>query len=61
MRGLICRYPSANPRSRPSFESIFGEFEDCGFAILPGVDPEAVKRSVDGVLALYRRSAHQKT
>jgi serine/threonine protein kinase len=60
MQGLIRRCWSEVPTSRPSFDAIFQEFKECGFAILPDADSEAIKRSVDEVLALEVRPRHQK-
>jgi serine/threonine protein kinase len=51
MKGLIPRCWSVNPNDRPSFEAIFNEFRSCDFAILPGVDKEAISRAVSAVLA----------
>jgi hypothetical protein len=51
MQGLIRRCWSPDPRSRPSFDAIFREFQDCGFTILPGVNPDEIRQAVDGVLA----------
>jgi hypothetical protein len=59
MQGLIRRCWSVDPTSRPSFEGIFREFEECGFAILPDADPEVIKQYVNGILALESRAAHR--
>jgi serine/threonine protein kinase len=61
MPGLLFRCWSENPSSRPSFEEIFREFKDCGFAILPDADSKAIKRSVDEVLGLELRRANRQT
>jgi serine/threonine protein kinase len=60
MQGLIHRCWSELPTSRPSFDAIFQEFKECGFAILPDADSEAIKRSVDEILALEVRVPRQK-
>jgi serine/threonine protein kinase len=61
MPGLISRCWSLNRRLRPSFEAIFGEFEDCGFAILPDVDSDQVRAFVNEILDLENRITGQKT
>jgi serine/threonine protein kinase len=59
MQGLVRRCWSNNPRDRPSFEAIFREFEDCGFAILPDADPERIQACVNEILALERAPKQQ--
>jgi hypothetical protein len=49
MKNLIGRCCSVDPTSRPSFATIFAEFQACQFAILPGVDTEVVSKSVSQV------------
>jgi hypothetical protein len=61
MQGLIDRCWSADPRYRPSFEFMFREFEQCGFAILEGADPAAIRTSVNGILALEGRQTNPQT
>jgi serine/threonine protein kinase len=61
MQGLICRCWSQDRRLRPSFGTIFGEFEDWGFGILPDADSDEVRASVNEILALERRTTRQKT
>jgi serine/threonine protein kinase len=56
MGGLIRRCWSDDPSSRPSFDEILGEFRDRQFAILPGVDCEAIREAVDGVLLWESRT-----
>jgi serine/threonine protein kinase len=50
MQGLIPRCWSPNPKSRPSFQAILEEFQSVDFAILPNVDPSAIKEAVCEVL-----------
>jgi serine/threonine protein kinase len=47
---LIGRCWSDNPSRRPSFGGILREFREMGFAILPGVDRERIRRVVEDVL-----------
>jgi hypothetical protein len=60
MQGLIRRCWSVDPFARPSFEEIFCEFQDCGFDILPNVNPEAIRKSIDEVLAFEAETTGQK-
>jgi hypothetical protein len=60
MQNLIPRCCAIDPRSRPSFDSIFTEFQDANFDILPGIDAAYVKRCVEEVLALENQEADSK-
>jgi TPR repeat protein len=51
MEGLIGRCWSHNPSSRPSFDDILRDFEVQGFALIPGVDCQAIRDVVDQVVA----------
>jgi serine/threonine protein kinase len=50
MQDLIPRCWSLSPSDRPSFSEIFDGFATCGFAILPGVDANAIRKEVSEVL-----------
>jgi serine/threonine protein kinase len=50
MQGLIQRCWSVDPGDRPSFDEIFREFEVRNFAIMPGVDQEAIRRSTNEII-----------
>jgi hypothetical protein len=44
-----------NPELRPSFDDIFTEFQQHNFAIVPGVDMNAIRAFCCGVLAWEAR------
>jgi TPR repeat protein len=50
LRHLIPRCCSHRPASRPSFAAILAEFQQSGFAILPGADSEQLTQAVSKVL-----------
>jgi serine/threonine protein kinase len=60
MQGLLRRCWSADPLNRPSFDAIFREFENCGFAILSGVDTQEIRIAVAEILG-FEAGWGQKT
>jgi serine/threonine protein kinase len=60
MQGLIVRCWSVNPRERPSFEVIFREITDSGFAILPGANAEAIRQSIQEILDWEDKASDQR-
>jgi serine/threonine protein kinase len=50
MQWLIPSCWSFDPRARPAFDDIYKKFAECGFAILPGANPNQIQASVCEVL-----------
>jgi serine/threonine protein kinase len=56
MQSLIPRCWSNDPQNRPSFQDILTEFQAADFRILPSVDQDLLKKSVDEVLEWEARN-----
>jgi serine/threonine protein kinase len=61
MQKLIARCWSQDPRDRPSFAAIFDQFEESGFALLPGVNADEIRLSVNEVLSWEARLTNQES
>jgi serine/threonine protein kinase len=60
MQDLIVRGWAADQRARPSFDQILKEFQGVGFQILPGVDAESLRKSVNDVLKWEHEQKNRK-